>query len=250
MPRSRRLRAVLRMLRPRDDDDGASERNAAIASTTTTATGGCSASSSSSAQPSGDAQQAKTSAADLELFRQQGFLHLGKIMSDAELSALRQSFDSDRSDYAERWVDNGIWQTMHVDALVTQPQLDTLAIRHPAVLPVVEMLFGEPACFSELELRHMEPYSAGQDVPGMTSWEEGGSVGRRWHRDGGSNHHYMHLDHPLKVGFLQLIVYLEDVDPSTHCFAISPQAADETFQVLSKEEQVRVVCASRAYLGK
>ena len=45
----------------------------------------------------------------------------------------------------------------------------------------------------------------------------------------------VHLDHPLKIGFIQLIVYLQDVDISTHSFAISPQAVDETFAVLSKE---------------
>ena len=34
-------------------------------------------------------------------------------------------------------------------------------------------------------------------------------------------------DHPLRMDYLQLMVYLTDVDEGTHCFSISPESVDE-----------------------
>ena len=73
---------------------------------------------------------------------------------------------------------------------------------------MVESLLGGPACFGEIGLRRMPPYR--------------GALHQQWHRD------RAHLtDHPLGVDYLQLMVYLTDVDADTHCFSLSPEAVDE-----------------------
>lgn len=90
---------------------------------------------------------------------------------------------------------------------------------------------GGEVCFSEICLRHMGPY-AGEPIPGMTSWE--GGVGRRWHRDGGDR--FIWPEHPLRIGYVQLMVYLTDVSEATHSFAVSPEPVGE--ETLDKEAQL------------
>jgi hypothetical protein len=172
--------------------------------------------------------------ADYELFRRHGFLELGKILSDAELEACRELFDRNCRDHAASWTENTIWQSWHLDALITAPELDEMIVRHPIVMNAVRKLMGGTVCFSELQLRQMEPLDElRRDAPGLanvTSWEldgNGREVGRRWHRDGGTSPKFLWDAHPLKMGFIQLVVYLEDVDEGTHSFAISPHSVDE-----------------------
>ena len=49
-----------------------------------------------------------------------------------------------------------------------------------------------------------------------------GNPHQQWHRDRAHR-----LDHPLRVDYLQLMVYLTDVDEDTHCFSLSPEAIDQ-----------------------
>ena len=90
---------------------------------------------------------------------------------------------------------------------MTTPEFDGL-IRHPEALPVVEALMGGPLCFGEIGLRFMGPYE--------------GELHRAWHRD---RAHWR--EHALRMDYVQLIVYLTDVDSTTHCLSISPEDAAE-----------------------
>ncbi len=77
----------------------------------------------------------------------------------------------------------------------------------------------------------MAAYS-GEPIEGMTTWD--GPVGRRWHRDGGGR--FIWPEHALRLGYVQLMVYLTDVNEETHSFALSPEAADE--ELLDGEAQL------------
>ena len=77
-------------------------------------------------------------------------------------------------------------------------------LRHPNILPVITFLMGGPVCFSEICLRHMAPYDGEPYQKDRPHWE----------------------NHPLRMDYLQLILYLTDVDESTHCFSISPESVD------------------------
>ena len=50
----------------------------------------------------------------------------------------------------------------------------------------------------------------------MGSYE--GDEHQAWHRDRG-----YWFEHALRLDYMQLIVYLTDVDQTTHCFSISPE---------------------------
>jgi len=163
-------------------------------------------------------------------FKNHGYLVLGKILADDEVSRFVDLFDRDRRDFGRFWNDNGIWQTQNCQSLLSAPAFDEV-IRHPKVIQTLQILLGGEVCFSEICLRHMGPYQ-GEPIPGMTSWQ--GPVGRRWHRDGGQQ--FIWPEHPLRIGYVQLMVYLSDVNDQTHSFAISPEAADQ--ELLAKEAQL------------
>ena len=140
-------------------------------------------------------------------FAKQGFVDLGVVLDPAEVAHWLALFDDDRRRYPYFWHPYGYHQHANYDALVTTPEFDGL-IRHPKLLPIVESLLGGPACFGEVGLRRMSAYS--------------GEPHQEWHRDRAPR-----LEHPLHVDYLQLMVYLTDVDEDTHCFSLSPESVDE-----------------------
>jgi ectoine hydroxylase-related dioxygenase (phytanoyl-CoA dioxygenase family) len=100
-----------------------------------------------------------------------------------------------------------------------QTKFDEL-IRHPKILPTVEALMAGPLCFGEIGLRWMGPYD--------------GQFHQGWHRD---KPHW--LEHPLRMDYIQLIVYLSDVSADTHCFSISPEALDQPILKDHREQLAR-----------
>ena len=133
-------------------------------------------------------------------------LNLGQVLRGEELDYFRNMFDTDRKDYRYFWHAYGHHQDANYNALITTPRFDEL-IRHPRILPVIEDLMGGPVCFGEIGLRYMGPYD--------------GQLHQGWHRD--KPHR---PDHPLRMDYIQLMVYLTDVDESTHCISFSPESVD------------------------
>ena len=78
-------------------------------------------------------------------------------------------------------------------------------------------LMGGPVCFSEICLRHMGPYD--------------GEPCQDFHRD---RPHWE--NHPLRMDYMQLMLYLTNVDESTHCFSISPESVNHP--ILDNEAQL------------
>ena len=144
---------------------------------------------------------------DLAFFRQNGFINLGKVLSDEEVDHFRDLFDEDRRRFPYFWHPYGHHQEANYDALVTTPAFDGL-VRHPAIYGTIQELMGGPLCFGEIGLRSMGPHK--------------GEFHQRWHRD---KVHW--LDHPLRMDYIQLMVYFTDVDESTHCFSISPEGIEQ-----------------------
>jgi hypothetical protein len=150
-------------------------------------------------------------------FEQNGYVDLGQVLSGEELVGCVEVYDRDRSECGWSWRLYGHHQTINCDGLVTSPTFDDM-IRHPRVLPAIETLMGGPVCFSEICVRHMGPYE--------------GEIRHAWHRD-----RPRWQDHPLRMDYIQLMLYLSDVDETSHCFSISPENLGE--QQLDQEEQLK-----------
>lgn len=158
-----------------------------------------------------------------DAFAQNGFVDLGQVLDQAEVAHFLALFKADRENYPYFWHPYGHHQQANYDALITTPAFDKL-IRHPRILPVIESLMGGPVCFGEIGLRRMPPYSGS------------GEPHQQWHRD------RAHLaSHPLRLDYLQLMVYLTDVDAGTHCFSLSPESIHERVATDNAEQLRRGV---------
>jgi hypothetical protein len=151
----------------------------------------------------------------LDSFRASGYLALGQLFSAAELRRYQALFDRDWQERPKHWYRPGL-QSMNCDTLITAPAFDDV-IRHPQVLAPVAQLMGDPTCFSEICIRHMAAFD--------------GSQVQDWHRD-----HPHLLVHRYRVDHLQLMLYLTDVDETSHCLTISPEAADD--EILEPADQL------------
>ena len=117
-------------------------------------------------------------------------------------------FDRDRTQYPYMWHPYGYYQEANYEALISSPEFDGL-IRHPSIFPKINALMGGPVCFGEIGLRSMKAYE--------------GKAHQAWHRDRG-----YWFEHPLRLDYMQLIVYLTDVNDDTHCFSILPESIHDT----------------------
>ena len=154
--------------------------------------------------------------ADYQFFKENGYVSLGQILSEAEVEHFVNVFDRDRTDVGHHWYRIGLHQTVNCDALLTSPEFDNV-IRHPIVMDCLRTLMGNDPCFSEICIRHMAPYD--------------GELNRGWHRD-----RPYWSEHPLRIGFMQLMLYLSDVDETTHCFSLSPESMED--EILDTDAQL------------
>ena len=154
---------------------------------------------------------------DYNFFREHGYLQLGNILTPEQLAYYTAIFDRDWTEEQARWYEAPDHQTINCDALASSPGIDGL-IRHPKIIQPLHALIGEKICFSEICIRHM----AACESP---------EIQRSWHRD---RPHW--TEQPLRIDYMQAVVYLTDVDESTHCFSISPESVDQ--EILKTEAQL------------
>ena len=153
-----------------------------------------------------------------EYFRAHGYVVLKNALTPNEVGYFLQLYDNDWKNFGPPncWHSFDTYQTRNCNALVTSPEIDKL-LRHPKILNPITFLMGGPVCFSEICLRHMGPYD--------------GEPRQSFHRD------RPHWEiHPLRMDYIQLMLYLTDVDETTHCFSISPESVGNP--VLDTEAQL------------
>ena len=158
--------------------------------------------------------------ADYDFFRANGYLVLGKVLSDGEVTRFVRDFDRNHGEcaYLWRYLGTDTHQTGNCDALPSWVELDDI-VRHRLILPVVHELMDDTLSILEVSARHMDIH------PGPVK------VAQQWHRD------TPHLEsHPLRMDYIQAMVYLTDVSEGSHCFTISPESVDDP--VLDRDEQL------------
>ena len=141
------------------------------------------------------------------------------MLDGPELVRFQAMFDHDLKTLPYFWHKYGYWQYANYEALISSPDFDDL-IRHPKIYPRIEALMGDPLCFGEIGLRLMNPYQ--------------GEMHQDWHRD---RTHW--LEHPLRLDYVQLMVYLTDVNEEDHCISLSPESVNDPIPV-NKEAQLEI----------
>jgi hypothetical protein len=155
---------------------------------------------------------------DVEFFQKNGYVLRDDLVSTDELARFVDLFDRDRSERSYRWHRYGKHQEANYDALVTTVAFDEV-VRHPKIYDAIVELMGGPVCFGEIGARSMGPYD--------------GQLHHGWHRD---KAHW--TEHALRMDYIQLMLYLTDVNDSTHCFSISPESVDDPI-LQDNDEQVQ-----------
>lgn len=144
---------------------------------------------------------------EMEFFRRNGYIVRPDLLTPDEIQDFTTLFDTDRENSRFRWHPYGYHQSANYDALVTTPAFDRV-VRHPKIYAAIEQLMDGPICFGEIGARHMAPYE--------------GKMHRSWHRD---RPHWP--KHPMRMDYIQLMLYLTDVNADTHCFSLSPESIHE-----------------------
>ena len=144
---------------------------------------------------------------EVEYFRRNGYITRTDLITPEECEEFIALFDQDQNNARFRWHPYGYHQSSNYDALVTTPEFDRV-VRHPKIILAIDQLMGGPTCFGEIGARHMSPYD--------------GQLHRKWHRD---RPHWP--EHPLRMDYIQLMLYLTDVSADTHCFSLSPESIHE-----------------------
>ena len=155
---------------------------------------------------------------EIKNFQQHGFIVCTDLLTKEEREDFLNLFDQDRQNYKYRWHPYGYHQHANYDALVTTPEFDRV-VRHPTLLKTIEQLMGGPVCFGEIGARFMGPYE--------------GDIHQSWHRD---RPHWP--EHPMRMDYIQMMLYLSDVTAHTHCFSISPESIHEPI-LQDKNEQLK-----------
>lgn len=145
-------------------------------------------------------------------------MNLGQVLDGSELARFQTMFDHDLKTLPYFWHKYGYRQYANYEALISSPDFDDL-IRHPKIYPRIESLMGDPLCFGEIGLRLMNPYQ--------------GEAHQDWHRD---RAHW--LDHPLHMDYIQLMVYLTDVNEEDHCISLSQESVSEPI-LKNKDAQLK-----------
>jgi hypothetical protein len=142
-------------------------------------------------------------------FHQNGYVVLEDALTPDEVEYFVEIYNRDRREFGHPkcWHPFGGYQNRNCNALVTSPEFDGL-LRHPKIYDTIEFLMGGPICFAEICLRHMGAYA--------------GEPNQSFHRD---RPHWQ--EHSLRMDYLQMMLYLTDVDETTHCFSLSPESVDE-----------------------
>lgn len=153
--------------------------------------------------------------AQVAFYRANSYVVLPDLLSPEEVAAINWAIDGSREQTPTMWYWRGS-PNINCNLLLSEPTHDRV-IRHPAVLAVLDRIMGESYCFEESAIQITEP----SDEVHPTGW----------HRDVG---HWR--EHPLFLDYAQLIIYLTDVDETTHCFTISPEPAGG--EILPKEAQL------------
>lgn len=149
--------------------------------------------------------------AQLDFFKQNGYLVVPDALSAAEVRTINNAIDRDLAENPVMWIDRGeMGRRQNTHALLACPELD-ITMRPPKLLPLMNEIMGEHLCAEEHSVMLRAPNTDGDTKC-------------RWHRDA----HRDNAEPPYYTRYLSVVFYLTNVDDTTHTFSILPGTAQST----------------------
>ena len=140
-------------------------------------------------------------------FERKGYVVLPEVLTAREVETWSAAIDEHRQRFSRLWMERGEGgRTQWVHVLLSRRELDD-SILHARVLPLVIELVGEDIVCEEHSVIIRAPIDEDPPQP-------------KWHRD--TRHE---PSHALGIHSLSVVYYLTDVDETTHCFSVVPEAA-------------------------
>ena len=140
-------------------------------------------------------------------FERKRYVVLLEILTAREVETWSDAIDEHRQRFSRLWMERGEGgRTQSVHVLLSRRELDD-SILHARVLPLVIELVGEDVVCEEHSIMIRAPIDEDPPQP-------------KWHRD--TRHE---PSHALGIHSLSVVYYLTDVDETTHCFSVVPEAA-------------------------
>ena len=152
--------------------------------------------------------------AQLDFFKENGYLVVPDALSAAEVGRINKAIDRDLVENPVMWIgrsETGRRQNVH--ALLACPEMD-ITMRPPTLLPLMEAIIGKDLCAEEHSVMLRAPNTDGDTEC-------------RWHRDANRDNSQT-AKPPYYTRYLSVVYYLTDVDDTTHTFSVLPGTAQST----------------------
>jgi hypothetical protein len=166
-------------------------------------------------------------------FERTGYVVL-PLLSPSEVASLRLAFSEDRAERGHFWTlrgsdarggptgESGRWQSGEV--LRTSTSAFASVVAHPRILQLVAALIGPTARYRSCSAMWREPVPEAPPASVPEAYRSSNIHWQLWHREAGGT---TSPDHPRCIPTLQVIVYLDDCDESSHCFSVVPESFEE-----------------------
>jgi hypothetical protein len=185
-------------------------------------------------------------------FEETGYIVL-PLLTPGEVTALRRAFAEDRAASGHLWTlrgtdarggptgESGRWQSG--DVLRTSTSAFASVVAHPRILQLVAALIGPAARYSSCSAMWREPVLASPPDSVPEAYQSKNIHWQLWHREAGGT---TSPDHPRCIPTLQVIVYLDDCDESSHCFSVVPESVEDKLRLPTEviDGRMRVVPSS------
>lgn len=137
-------------------------------------------------------------------FNRNGYLRIERALSDEQIARFNAAVDRHYKAFPDDWLELSDSFCEGTNVLPHTADFDE-AIENPKTLEVLRAIIGDEITFEEFAIMLRNPTANLNEVKG-------------WHRD-----IVREYDRRMEIDAISIMMYLTDVSPTDHCFAIVPE---------------------------
>ena len=148
----------------------------------------------------------------VEEFDRNGYLRIERALNDEQLARFNAAVDRHVKAFPDDWIELSESFCEGTNVLPHTADFDE-AIENPKTLEILRAIIGEDITFEEFAIMLRNPTANLNEVKG-------------WHRD-----LIREYDRRMEIDAISIMMYLTDVTPTDHCFAIVPESQNRLVDV-------------------